>query len=103
VKFAVGIGGNLKLSIIGILFASAFLIVEVLNGFFSVSAIWLRPALMVGSSLIFIFAFAVSFFAAPDELMEPDELIEEETDPLEKQVLEDAESVETDESEETSV
>ena len=101
VKFAVGIGGNLKLSIIGILFATAFLIVEVLNGFFSVSAIWLRPALMVGSSLIFIIAFTISFFAAPDELMEYDELLVEETDTLEKQVLEDAEAIEEDESEET--
>ena len=103
VKFAVGAGGDLKLSIIGIFFAASFLIVEVLNGFFSVSAVWLRPALMVGSSLIFIFAFTISFFAAPDELMEPDELLEEETDPLEKQVLEDAESMESDVSEESSV
>jgi hypothetical protein len=67
--------------------------VEVLNGFFSVSANFLRPALMVGSSLIFIFAFAISFFAASDELMESTELIEEETDSLEKQVLEDAETM----------
>jgi hypothetical protein len=56
---------------------------------------------MVGSSLIFIIAFTISFFAAPDELMEPDELLEEETDSLEKQVLEDAESMEEDENEET--
>jgi hypothetical protein len=93
VKFAIGIGGDLKLSIIGILFAAAFLIVEVLNGFFSVSANYLRPALMVGSSLIFIIAFTISFFAAPDELMEPDEILVEETDSLEKQVLQDAEPI----------
>lgn len=104
VRFAVGIGGNLKLSIIGILFAATFLIVEVLNGFFSVSAVWLRPALMVGSSLIFIFAFTISFFAAPDELMDQDEILVEETDTLEKQVLEDAESMqEENEIEETEV
>ncbi len=94
VKFAVGLGGNLKLSIIGILFAASFLIVEVLNGFFSISAIWLRPTLMVGSSLIFIFAFTISFFAAPDEIMELDEVLVEETDSLERQILEDAESIE---------
>ncbi len=104
VKFAVGIGGDLKLSIIGILFAASFLIVEALNGFFSLSAIWLRPALMVGSSLIFIIAFAISFFAAPDELMEPDEILVEETNALEEQVLEDAEAMqEQNESEETEV
>ncbi len=101
VKFVVGIGGNLKLSIIGILFTTSFLIVEVLNGFFSVSAIFLRPMLMVGSSLIFVIAFAISFFAAPDELIEPDQQITEEADSLERQVLEDAESVaEEDEGEE---
>ncbi|MFX1509046.1 MAG: hypothetical protein ACFFBR_01950 [Promethearchaeota archaeon] len=101
VKFAVGIGGDLKLSIFGILFAAAFLIVEVLNGFFSVSANFLRPTLMVGSSLIFILAFALSFFAAPDELMESAELFEEETDSLEKQVLEDAEIISEDAGEDT--
>ena len=101
VKFVVGIGGNLKLSIIGILFATSFLIVEVLNGFFSVSAAFLRPMLMVGSSLIFVIAFTISFFAAPDELIESDQLITEEADSLERQVLEDAESVaEEDEGEE---
>jgi hypothetical protein len=100
VKFAVGIGGDLKLSIIGILLAAAFLIVELLNGFFSVSATFLRPLLMVGSSLIFVIAFTISFFAAPDELIEPVELIAEETDLLEKQVLEDDDSLaEQDESE----
>ncbi|MFX1318703.1 MAG: hypothetical protein ACFE9D_02750 [Promethearchaeota archaeon] len=93
VKFVVGIGGGLKLSIIGILFTASFLIVEVLNGFFSVSATFLRPLLMVGSSLIFIIAFTISFFAAPDELIEGDQLITEETDSLEKQVLEDADSL----------
>jgi hypothetical protein len=100
VKFAVGIGGDLKLSIIGILFVASFLIVELLNGFFSVSATFLRPLLMVGSSLIFVIAFTISFFAAPDELIEPVELIAEETDLLEKQVLEDDDSLaEQDESE----
>ncbi|MFW9933899.1 MAG: hypothetical protein ACFFDU_00025 [Candidatus Thorarchaeota archaeon] len=102
VKFAVGIGGDLKLSIIGILFVSAFLIVEALNGLFSVSAVWLRPTLMVGSSLIFILAFTISFFAASDELMEPTETLIEETNSLEKQVLEDAESIEEQDENEDS-
>ncbi len=94
VKFIVGIGGSMKLSIIGVLFAASFLVVEILNSFFAAYTPILRSALIVGSSLLFIFAFIISFFAAPDELLVEAELLAEETDSIKKQVLEDAESIE---------
>jgi hypothetical protein len=90
VKLIVGLGKGMKLSIIGIFFAAAFLLVEVLSSFLILPGNLLRPVLIVGSSLLFVFAFAVSFFAAPDELVDFEALQVEETDPLEKQALEEA-------------
>lgn len=91
VKFAVGMGGELKLSIIGVLFAAAFLIVEILSGLFVLPGTILRPALIVGSSLLFVIAFTISFFAAPDELSERDELTTEEIDSPEELAIEELE------------
>jgi len=99
VKLAVGLGSGMKLSIIGILFAASFLIVEVLSSFLIPSGTFLRPVLIVGSSLLFVFAFTVSFFAAPDELVDFEALQVEETDPLEKQALEEAKAAAIDEEE----
>ncbi|MFW9830415.1 MAG: hypothetical protein ACFFD8_01365 [Candidatus Thorarchaeota archaeon] len=80
VKYAVGIGGKMRLSILGVLFAAAFLVVEILNSLFGTPGNILRPALIVGSSLLFVFAFLISFFTAPDELMDSDALLVEEID-----------------------
>ncbi|MDO8056016.1 MAG: hypothetical protein Q6361_04080 [Candidatus Hermodarchaeota archaeon] len=99
VKLIVGLGSGMKLSVIGIFFAAAFLIVEVLSSFLIPSGTFLRPVLIVGSSLLFVFAFAVSFFAAPDELVDFEALQVEETDPLEKQALEEAEAAALDDEE----
>ncbi len=101
VRFILRIGGPLRLSIIGILFASAFLVVEILSTLFIVPGSVIRPILIIGSSLIFIIAFAISFFAAPDELIEKEEAIEEETDHLEELASEEAETA-TEETEETT-
>ncbi len=94
VKFIVGIGGSMKLSIIGVLFVSAFLVVEILNSLFATSVPLLRVALIVGSSLLFIIAFIISFFTAPDELIDSEEFVVEEMESLEEQVLEDTKSIE---------
>ncbi|MFX1299949.1 MAG: hypothetical protein ACFFDE_03325 [Promethearchaeota archaeon] len=101
VRFVLRIGGPLRLSIIGILFVSAFLVVEILSTLFIVPGSVIRPILIVGSSLIFIIAFTISFFAAPDELIEKAELIVEETDRLEELATEEAETG-TEETEETT-
>ncbi len=92
VKFAVGMGGELKLSIIGVLFAAAFLIVEILSSLFIFPGTILRPALIIGSSLLFVIAFTISFFAAPDELIEGDEPITEEIDSLEELTTDEPET-----------
>ncbi|MFX1476288.1 MAG: hypothetical protein ACFFCO_12545, partial [Promethearchaeota archaeon] len=92
VRFVLRIGAPLRLSIIGILFVSAFLVVEILSTLFIVPGSVIRPILIIGSSLIFIIAFAISFFAAPDELIEKEELIEEKTDSLEELANEEAET-----------
>ncbi|MFX0169051.1 MAG: hypothetical protein ACFE89_06765 [Candidatus Hodarchaeota archaeon] len=89
VKLFVGLGKGMKLSIIGILFAAAFLLVEVLASFIALPGTLLRPVLIVGSSLLFVLAFSISFFAAPDELVDFETLQEEEIDPLEKQAREE--------------
>ena len=99
VKLIVGLGKGMKLSIIGILFAAAFLAVEVLSSFLILPGSFLRPALIVGSSLLFVFAFAVSFFAAPDELVDFEAQYVEEIDPLEKQAIEEAKAAAIDEEE----
>lgn len=91
VKFAVGMGGELKLSIIGVFFAAAFLIVEILSSLFVLPGTILRPALIVGSSLLFVIAFTISFFAAPDELIERDEPTTEEIDSPEELAIEELE------------
>jgi hypothetical protein len=100
VRFILKIGGPLRLSIIGILFAAAFLIVEILASLFILPGSVIRPALIVGSSLIFVIAFTISFFAAPDELIEPEELVTDETDRLEELALEESETT-TEETEES--
>lgn len=92
VKFVVGIGGKMRLSIIGVLFAAAFLVVEILNSFFGTSGDFLRAALIIGSSLLFVIAFVISFFTAPDELEDPGALLIEETDRLEELAAQEAES-----------
>jgi hypothetical protein len=99
VKLIVGLGKGMKLSIIGILFAAAFLIVEVLSSFLILPGSFLRPVLIVGSSLLFVFAFTVSFFAAPDELVDFEAQYVEETDPLEKQAIEEAKAAAIDDEE----
>ncbi|MHA2315302.1 MAG: hypothetical protein ACXACF_08510 [Candidatus Hermodarchaeia archaeon] len=99
VRFILKIGGPLRLSIIGILFASAFLIVEILSSLFILPGSVIRPVLIIGSSLIFIIAFTISFFAASDELIEKDELIGEETDHIGEQATKEAETA-TEETEE---
>ena len=86
VKYFVGIGGSMKLSIIGVLFAAAFLVVEILNSLFNTPGNILRPILIVGASLLFVIAFLISFFSAPDELISLDDQISEETSLLEKEL-----------------
>jgi hypothetical protein len=100
VRFILRIGGPLRLSIIGILFAAAFLVVEILSSLFILPGTVIRPVLIIGSSLIFIIAFTISFFAAPDELIEKDEFIGEETDRIEELATEEAETA-TEETGET--
>ena len=85
-------GGELKLSIIGVLFAAAFLIVEILSSLFILPGTILRPALIIGSSLLFVIAFTISFFAASDELIERDEPITEEIDSLEELTTDEPET-----------
>lgn len=86
VRYFVGVGGDMKLSMVGVLFAAAFLVVEVINSLFGATGTILRPILIVGASLIFIIAFLISFFTAPDELMTPEELISEDTSLLEEKL-----------------
>jgi hypothetical protein len=74
------------------MFASTFLIVEILSSLFILPGSVIRPVLIVGSSLIFIIAFTISFFAAPDELIEKEELIDEETNRIEELATEEAET-----------
>lgn len=97
VKYLVGIGGDLNLSIIGVLFAAAFLIVEILSTLLITPGNVLRPILIVGSSLLFIFAFIIGFFLAPDELVDSDALLTEAPDRLEEVATDEVESIEKDE------
>jgi hypothetical protein len=76
VKLCVGLRGQANLSLLGVLLAAAFLLVQLLQTF----NLFLKSVLIVGSSLLFVIAFLISFFASPDELVAESELEE----PVEK-------------------
>ncbi len=63
-KFCAGIEGERKLSLFGILFLFPFALVELFRNF---DIFLLKEILIVGSSLIFVIAYVISFFAASDE------------------------------------
>jgi hypothetical protein len=72
VKLCVGLHGRVNLSILGVLLAAAFLLVQL----FQDLNVVLKSVLIVGSSLLFVAAFLISFFTSPDELVEKSELEE---------------------------
>ncbi len=63
-KFCAGIQSETKLSIFGILFLFPFVLVELFRNF---DIFLLKEILIVGSSLIFVIAYVISFFAVSDE------------------------------------
>ncbi len=63
-KYCAGIESETKLSIIGILFLFPFILVELFRTF---DIFLLKEILIVGSSLIFVIAYMISFFAVSDE------------------------------------
>ncbi len=69
-KLCVGTRGESRLSIVGLLLAAAFLLVELFNTFNAP----LKELLILGSSLIFVVAFLISFFSASDEIKVVSEL-----------------------------
>ena len=91
VKFCVGIGKGFKLSILGVLLAASFLVIEVVTTIVPPYDP-LRVMLVVGSSLLFIIAFTLSFFAASDRLEVMNEIeVEEELASLEADAGEEIE------------
>ncbi len=91
VKFCAGIGKGFRLSILGVLLAASFLIIEVVTTIVPPYDP-LRVMLVIGSSLLFIIAFALSFFTASDRLEIMSEIdVKEELDSLEADAGEEAE------------
>lgn len=65
VKLCVGLRGRVNLSLLGVLLAAAFLLVQL---FQDVNLV-LKGGLIIGSSLLFVIAFLISFFTSPDEVI----------------------------------
>jgi hypothetical protein len=63
-KFCAGIQGETKLSLFGILFLFPFVLVELFRSF---DVFRLKEILIIGSSLIFVIAYVISFFAVSVE------------------------------------
>jgi hypothetical protein len=72
VKLCVGLRGRANLSFLGVFLAAAFLLVQLFQTF----NLFLKSVLIVGSSLIFVIAFLISFFTSPDELVAESDLEE---------------------------
>jgi hypothetical protein len=63
-KFCAGVQGETNLSLFGILFLFPFILVELFRNF---DIFLLKEILIVGSSLIFVIAYVISFFAVSVE------------------------------------
>ncbi|MFX1563336.1 MAG: hypothetical protein ACFFDP_08520 [Promethearchaeota archaeon] len=98
VKICVGIRGDTSISLLGVLLAAAFLLVELFQTF----NIVLKGVLVVSSSLFFVIGFLISFFTSPDELVtrledepEPEEDLTSEQLSLEDEAESEVEEVDS--------
>ncbi len=78
-KFCAGVQSETKLSLLGILFLFPFVLVELFRNF---DIFLLKEILIVGSSLIFVIAYVISFFAVS---VEPSALPSSEETGIEEQ------------------
>lgn len=72
VKLCVGLRGRASLSLLGVFLAATFLLVQLFQDF----NLALKGVLIIGSSMLFVIAFLISFFTSPDEVVVERELEE---------------------------